>query len=135
MVLVCHTSSDQPQHHRRNATHHSGTPAAGRRAQLVHAFVHARPTTTWTRPDRTTLSGPNPEPSICRSEPFWLVRRHIGEGPPVRLLIRREGFETLAAHCKGAGQRTVAECTRWVCWAQSGHTRRRTARQSKAEHG
>ena len=35
---------------------------------------------------------------IRRSQAFWLVRRHIRERPPVRLLIRRAGFETLAAH-------------------------------------
>src|SRR6266568_6682640 len=73
-------------------------------ADLVHAFVHARPTTTWTGPDRTAPSGRYPEPSIRRSEQFWLVRRHIRERPPVRLLIRPAGFETLAAHTVLAGQ-------------------------------
>jgi len=37
---------------------------------VVHAFVHARPTTTWTEPDRTALSGRWPQACIRRSEPF-----------------------------------------------------------------
>jgi hypothetical protein len=43
--------------------------------------ICSRPTTTWTGPDRTTLSGQWPEQHIRRSEPFWLLRPHIHKGP------------------------------------------------------